>query len=813
VQIRALVVTRDDFWTGAKELLHWLELPLQEGRNVASLDLLDPAHAERILEALGRENGTLPPDGQPLSNQQSQFLAHAVEELTVDGSVISIHLVMFAHMLKLQKWTPRALRQSGGVSGACSMFFQELFAGSGRHWPEYHRVLPAVATIMPLLLPKADDSVAGTSASRAELVAAAQAAGHAHLLDDCLRLLSEDLRIVTVMSSQSADSDSAEELPQVATHPHRYRLAHDFLVEPIHVFLARLQQSTWRGRNQSRLSELSEVWSRRPINAYLPGFFEYVSLLLGTGLQKHSDTEVRFLRAAARKHAGRISAALVALIAFLLVSIFAWTQWSSARTARRQELAVRLDAFLNTAPAALDERMRDLQDFDSAALAEVSAWQDSIDADSRLRARIYLQSADPQSLGGIAPLLHLAAPEFFDPVLRVAAQTEDSADQLRQTANDASNPKNADRAAILLAYLGDNSLLINRLSGSNDAARDQAFLLETRSWRGSPQLWADLVSNHANPQVRYHAGLVLGGYSPAELNQGNLTFDFANLINSTDAVVHSIGGFLASHLGEDAFEIPRAPPPGANWKLGPDSIPMVRLEPANFTYEESLPAYRTTESRTVGIEVEQPLWFAMLPVSQRLYNQFAASGEPLPDGSSAAVSLDGFDVPEHLTADDRQPTIGTNLTQAYAFCNWLSRREGLAECYRFTAAQPVIAQRDSFTMEPVPWEVDLQANGYRLPTNDEFQLAVLCEYPNGLPWQYAKTIASQSGAAMPRPLFEVAPSRFGVFLYDQGTWITVTEEETRKSVLADGLHAGLGSRDYGVPSTMIFLVQSAAELN
>ena len=121
IQIRTLVVTRDDYWVGVKELLQWLEIPMREGRNVASVELLDRQQAEQILEAIGRESGTLPADDQPLSKDQIQFISQSVEELAVDGKVICVHLVMFAMMVKMQQWTPRALRENGGVTGACSL--------------------------------------------------------------------------------------------------------------------------------------------------------------------------------------------------------------------------------------------------------------------------------------------------------------------------------------------------------------------------------------------------------------------------------------------------------------------------------------------------------------------------------------------------------------------------------------------------------------------------------------------------------------------------------------------------------------------
>ena len=54
--------------------------------------------------------------------------------------------------------------------------------------------------------------------------------------------------------------------------------------------------------------------------------------------------------------------------------------------------------------------------------------------------------------------------------------------------------------------------------------------------------------------------------------------------------------------------------------------------------------------------------------------------------------------------------------QAVAFCNWLSRCEGLTPCYRLSKTGPDV-ERD--------WKCDLnaQASGYRLPSEAQWEYA------------------------------------------------------------------------------------------
>ena len=107
-------------------------------------------------------------------------------------------------------------------------------------------------------------------------------------------LISEDLRIVTVIAEDPLEVRSQRKL----SVPH-YRLAHDFLVTPISVWLDRVRRRTWRGRSKARLSELSNAWSRRPVRRISPGFFEYLSLFVGS-VSGLDTIRSRYVRTATR---------------------------------------------------------------------------------------------------------------------------------------------------------------------------------------------------------------------------------------------------------------------------------------------------------------------------------------------------------------------------------------------------------------------------------------------------------------------------------------------------------------------------------
>jgi serine/threonine protein kinase len=814
-RIRALVVTRDDYWMGVTELLRWLELPLQEGRNIASVDLLDPAYAKQFLEAAGRDLGTLPDAPTALSATEQQFIDQAVGELTNGGTVICVHLVMFAQMVRLQQWTPRALRAAGGVSGACSLFLQEMFqpTGTGQHSPEYRRIAPAALTVLSVLLPDSGDSVAAVCIGKAELHQRCQQAGCAALLDDCLRILVEDLCIVTIVSTDADEPTSGDA---------QYRLAHDFLVCPVSDWINRVQKRTARGRASARLSEMSEAWSLRQNKTQLPRFGEYLYLQGMSPLIRPSDRQRKYLRAAARHHAGRISVAALAMLAFCGMTFVAIEQrrqrnaaQQQAEVAKQKSLVTQIDLLFHGPATEITRQIKELAAFGDDAVEQVQRWADSQNPDLQLRAAMFLQSQRPETFEGLASRLETAPDEYFAPLLATARQIPDAIPSLQSLITPTASLQAQSRAAILLAYLGNTTALQKFLTGTNDADIDTNFLSEAAVWRGSPAVWLEMLNTHADPQVRYHAGVVIGSYPRARIEEAasaGTSFDFATLINSKEVVLHSLGLFLGHHLGVDVAGTPVQPPADANWKLGPDSIPMVRLPAGTY---EFYPVPKL-DNDPDQYEIENDFWFATIPISRSLYQEFLDDPAPL-DHPTATKQTEIFfsdREPPALRADDAQPIQGIDYTHAICFCNWLSRRDGLEACYEYQPNASAVTKIGDFQMNKLRWKTMDAAAGYRLPTFAQFSVAVRADYNTGTPWSHVLPIGisggdyeQESGGDYCRQLYSLIPNRRGVFANQGycGSWASGNDFRSALSFGNDVIFTGTAA------GQSIYLVQPIDE--
>ncbi len=97
--------------------------------------------------------------------------------------------------------------------------------------------------------------------------------------------------------------------------------------------------------------------------------------------------------------------------------------------------------------------------------------------------------------------------------------------------------------------------------------------------------------------------------------------------------------------------------------------------------------------------------------------------------ASYSVAGDSFAVESGM---ENHPMVGLHWHGAAAYCNWLSQEEGLEPCYSAT------------------WECDFTKNGYRLPTEAEFEYAssgAFTGVKQRFPWGYE--FSSSAGAVGP----------------------------------------------------------------
>lgn len=316
VNVQCLVLVRDDFWMAVTRFLGDLEVELVPGRNIAAVDLFDVRHAKRVLRAFGCAHGILSAETDATSEER-RFLDRAVAGLTEDGKVICVRLALFAEMMKNRPWTPAALKEVGGTEGLGVTFLEETFSSPGAN-PKHRLHQKAARAVLEALLPEAGTHIKGNLRSFEEIRQASGYADRPKDLDELIRILDGELRLITPGDPKGLEPDESTATP--LGHQF-YQLTHDYLVPSLRTWLTRKQRETRRGRAELRLAELAAAWNARRENRLLPSPWEYARIRLFTNPAKWTAAQRRMMRRATR--ALGIQSSLTVLL-LIVVAVAAW---------------------------------------------------------------------------------------------------------------------------------------------------------------------------------------------------------------------------------------------------------------------------------------------------------------------------------------------------------------------------------------------------------------------------------------------------------------------------------------------------------
>ncbi len=147
----------------------------------------------------------------------------------------------------------------------------------------------------------------------------------------------------------------------------------------------------------------------------------------------------------------------------------------------------------------------------------------------------------------------------------------------------------------------------------------------------------------------------------------------------------------------------------AAWKRGPKTSPtpsMVRLEPNGTTFQMGAAPREKHSKRdetSHPVTLQRSFWLATHEVTQSEWKKFQPSWKPYDTifGSNPV--------------GDKKPIYSISWCEALEYANWLSEQEGLQPAYRN------VGQCSTTAGTGVTW--DRTANGYRLPTEAEWEYA------------------------------------------------------------------------------------------
>lgn len=715
-RLQAIVLVRDDFYLSVNRLFQELEIRLLEGLNQGVVDLFDPDHARKVLKAFGRAYGKLDDE---LTSEQDQFLTRAVEELAEENKIISVRLALFADMMKGRPWVPGSLEDVGGAGGVGVAFLEEAFEGKSA--PPSHRVHQQAARgVLKALLPEADTDIRGSMQSTDQLRQAADYQNKPEQFEELLRILDAEVRLIA--PSDPEDTDSAS---NAGSERRYYQLTHDYLVPSLRSWLTRKQKETRRGRAQLRLEERAAQWNAKPENRHLPAWWEYLNARLFTRSKDWTDAQRKMMRRAGKVQAIRWSMVLVVIlvIGFGIQKI---------RFAERLKGAV--DSMSLATRSAVPGAIQDLQEFPTRNVREaLQRRYANAENDRRLSLSYGLAAYGKVQHAFLVGSISTAPATECDNIVTALKRDSDTAMQhLRHAAADAMASEDWElktRLATVELYLGETSIAAAMLRGEPKPSKSEFDPIQRTVFIRSFPIWSGPVEKLVDEELvkgvkpaddaSLRSGISLAIGSITEPSKEARTAWEGVLrdwyVNKADSGTHSAAewalrswGLSIKHDGIHTGERK-----GWDWCVTETGLTMIHIPAGQVKTPQDDEGERET------IRVEQDFWLSDREITVGLFRQF------VDDSEYAAKYPDA--VPHHWEGEDSEKSPGpghpvqrVNWDHAVMFCNWLSRKEVRKPSYQKEEKK---IRDDDQTQKNDAWQFIPESDGYRLPTEDEWEYA------------------------------------------------------------------------------------------
>ncbi len=451
-------------------------------------------------------------------------------------------------------------------------------------------------------------------------------------------------------------------------------------------------------------------------------------------------------------------AGLVAVSLLLVLAVIGIPTAAALRLAREQELTRRADeqrrlALVQSLHAAAPESVPFLVEALAPAPDQVLPLirEQLADPATRLRAAVALTLLGEDQTDYLVSAIPTAPAAESGNFARafLASSAPGLADELHRRARTDTDLNVRMRHVILSLDLGDTRTAREMFGGTFVAARS-AFLEEVASWHGTLARLPAIIDGADDDDFRSAVCAAAGRVDPARLDPEVRRSIAAALArryqDAPDPGTHAAAEWSLRRWGVDPPAI--KPAEGRRWFVNSAGMTMMGI-PAGVLRRNAVSAALLT----------RPYFIGGREVTLGQFRQF------LDDGSAERPD-DWRPIPE-FDKGPGYPLHNIRLNHVALFCNWLSKRERRRPCYRHDAARPG------------GWACDLTADGYRLPTEVEWDHAQRAGASGRFffgPDARWLPLYGQVAQQAPAPCGAKLPNRWGLFDVVGNMWEATNDE-------------------------------------
>jgi formylglycine-generating enzyme required for sulfatase activity len=428
--------------------------------------------------------------------------------------------------------------------------------------------------------------------------------------------------------------------------------------------------------------------------------------------------------------------------AVLTISIVAGLVFRHAAAIQRQqslqrEVITAVDAMQNATGPIVSYGLRDLQKLpDDMVLDGLKSRYSSAEVNRKLGLAYALAEYGEPDAPFLYSQIQNSAPEEVDNFISAFRQAQGaSLEAIHTLAKEAEAEQNwrlKTRLAVVALHLEDDRIAADmcRIDERPDPIQRTLFIDEVATWHGNVAPLAVSCRAVADPALRSGLCLALGSMPSMSSDRSSDSGKEAwkSVLaewyeTAPDTATHSAAGWALRQWQTElpGVSAPSQPSENRKWFVNSLGVTMLKIHPGGFDRVDV--EFDVDGNTKQTVKLTRPFFLADREVSIDQFQKFIddpdCKKEDKPaDWQQASVGVEG----DH-------PREAVSWYDAVLFCNWLSRKEGLASCYERTGNKvnfQNIQNHDFFVLpegEYDEWQLLQSGTGYRLPTVAEWEYA------------------------------------------------------------------------------------------